>query len=318
MVARTCTVPSAPRATRIDPDYAQAWSWLGFLRTQNARNNLEGEAASAAYAQARKDIETALKLVPDFGQAHGTFGNLLSTADHDWRGAMVELRKAVQLAPDNDPVHGALSRLLATLGKVKEAIDERRKYISGDPLSGFSYIYLAQLQASLGRLDEADASLRKAMEVEPDNAGWLASERSNLAILRGNADAALAEAMREPPGRWRDRAATLALQIGNDHAAADTALQRLIETDGQSKGGAYAIARVYALRGDADRTFEWLQRDWDRRDAGVHDVLFDPLLLRFRDDARFIEYCKTTRLPPPSEIEALGLDQIRALNGVKL
>lgn len=299
-------------ATRLDPNYAQAWSWLGFQRTQYARNHLDGDAARAAYAQARSDIETALKLAPGFGQAHATLANLLSTADYDWNGALAESRRALSLVPDNDPSHGAASRLLATLGKVREAIEERHRYIDGDPLAGFAYAYLAQLQISLGRLDDAEASLRKAADVEPDTTGWYAGERSHLAILRGDAKTALAEAMREPPGRWRDRAIALALQIGDDAAAAEAALRHLIETDGQAKGGAYAIARVHALRGDADQAFEWLQRDWDRRDVGVYDVLRDPLLLRFRADARFADYCRRTGLPPPSTSEALDIDQIRA------
>lgn len=300
-------------ATRLDPNYAQAWSWLAFQRTQYARHYLDGEAARAAYAQARRDIETALKLAPDSGQVRATFANLLSTADYDWSGALAQFRRALPVVPDNDPSHGAASRLLATLGKVREAIEERRRYIEGDPLAGFAYAYLAQLQTSLGRLDDAEASLRKAADVEPDTTGWYAGERSHIAILRGDAKTALAEAMREPPGRWRERALALALQIGDDRAAAEAALRRLIERDGQAKGDAYAIARVHALRGDADQAFEWLRRDWERRDAGVYEVLRDPLLLRFRDDARFAEYCRTTGLPPPSASEALGIDQIRAI-----
>jgi TolB-like protein/DNA-binding winged helix-turn-helix (wHTH) protein/Tfp pilus assembly protein PilF len=300
-------------ATRVDPGYAQAWSWLGFMRTQNARGNLDGEAARAAYAQARREIDTALKLAPDFGQAHAIRANLLSSADHDWNGALAEFRMALPLVAANDPSHGAASRLLATLGKINEAIEERRKYIDGDPLAGFARVYLAELLASLGRLDEADANLRKANEVEPDESGWYASERSYLAILRGDAETARAEAMREPPGHWRDRVLALALQIGPDRAAADAALQRLIDTFGQGKGGAYAVARVHALRGDADQAFEWLQRDRERGDAGVHAALWDPLLLRFRNDVRFAEYCRQTGLPPPSASEALGLDQIRRI-----
>jgi tetratricopeptide (TPR) repeat protein len=82
------------QATRLDPGYAQAWSWLGFQRTQHALGNLEGEAARAAYAQAREDIDTALRLQPDCGQAHAILANLLAPADHDWYGALAEFRQA--------------------------------------------------------------------------------------------------------------------------------------------------------------------------------------------------------------------------------
>ncbi|WP_347260367.1 winged helix-turn-helix domain-containing protein [Rudaea sp.] len=306
-------------ATRIDPDYAQAWSWLGFMRTQYARGDRDADAARASYAQARNEIDTALRLEPNFGQAHAIRANLLGSADHDWNGALAEFRIALSLAPDNDPSHGAVSRLLATLGRVNEAIIERRKYIEGDPLAGFAHIYLAQLLASLGRLEEAETSLRDATKLDPDPGArdWLASERSYLAVLRGDAVIARTEAESMAPGRWRERTLTLALQIGNDRAAADAALQHLTDTDGQAKNDAYATARAHALRGDADKTFEWLQRDRERGDSGVHHALFDPLLLRFRDDPRFAEYCRKANLPPPSASEALGIDRIRAANIAK-
>lgn len=300
-------------ATRIDPGYAQAWAWLGFVRTQHARFDLSGEAATAAYAQARQEVDTAVRLQPDNGRAHAIRANLLGTGFHDWNGALAEFGIALPLVPDTDASHGAHSRLLATLGKMGASIEERRKYIAGDPLTAFAQVYLSDLLASVGQLDEAGASLHRAMELQPENADLYAGKRSYLAILRGDAATALAEARRISPGRWRDRDIVLALQIGSDRAAADAALHNLEAVDAEAKDGPYALARIYALRGDPERAFEWLQRDWARRDQGVQSVLFEPLLLRFRDDPRFAAYCRTTGLPPPETSEALGLDQIRAL-----
>lgn len=305
------------RATRLDQGYAQAWSWLGFNRTLHAYRTLTGDAKRAAYAQARNDIDTALRLQPSLGQAHAILANLLNLADHDWDGALAEFRIALPLVPDTDPTHGAVSRLLATLGRVNEAIAERRKYIVGDPLAAFARIYLAQLLASVGRLDEAAASLRDAANLEPDQAEWVASERLLLAILRGDAVTARALAEAKPPGSRRDHDLALALQIGDDRAAADRALQHFVQTAELGNGDSFEIARIHALRGDADKTFEWLQRDWSHGDAGVQSVLSDPLLLRFRDDVRFAEYCKTAKLPPPSSSEALGIDRIRAAYATK-
>lgn len=43
---------------------------------------------------------------------------------------------------------------------------------------------------------------------------------------------------------------------------------------------------MYAARGDANRTFEWLERAYRQRDAGMHWMKFDPLLQAFRQDPR--------------------------------
>jgi len=307
------------QATRIDPGYSQAWAWLALARTVYTYSS--GATTRADYAQARNDIDTALRLQPGFGQAHAIRANLLRIADHDWNGALAEFRIALPLVSDTDPSHGAMSILLGTLGRVDEAIVERRKYIAGDPLAAFARIYLAELLTSRGRLDEAEASLRDAdqLNIHPTSGTreWRAGAGAYLAILRGDAAAALSrtDTMKPDPGRERWR--TLALQIGTDRAVADAALQRLIEADDQTKGDAYTIARVYALRGDADHAFEWLQRDMDRGGNAVHDVLRDSLLLRFRNDPRFAAYCMRAGLPLPTESEALGIDQIRAVNATR-
>ena len=125
-------------ATRLDPNYTQAWSWLAFQRMLHANAALQGDAARAAHAQAKQDIDTALRLDPHFGQAHAIHANLLAGIDHDWNGALAEFRIALPLVSPTDPTHGAVSRLLATLGRVNEAIAERRKYIEGDPFAGFA------------------------------------------------------------------------------------------------------------------------------------------------------------------------------------
>lgn len=180
------------------------------------------------------------------------------------------------------------------------------------PVDGNYWQFL--MEAALGRLDAAEASLRRVMALEaPEEVPWYAGNLSYLAILRGDAATALAQARRVPPGMTRDRALALALQIGNRRAEADAALQRLIRTEGDSRFGTYHIARAYALRGDADGMFLWLGRDWQRRGMAAYQLLYDPLLLRFRNDPRFAAFCRTAGLPPPSASDALAIDRIRVL-----
>ncbi len=305
------SVEEFEHATRLDPGYSQAWAWLALERTLYASDILQGEAARTAYAQARAEVDTALRLRPNYGQAHAIRANLLRIGDHDWNGSLAEFRVALPLVTDTDPSHGAYSILLTTLGKTKEAIVEREKYIHGDPLSGFAHMYLSNLQASLGRLDEAEASLRDAERLVPKDTDWYASQWSFLAILRGDADAATSAAKRMNAGHLRDTTLTTALQIGSDRDAADAALQRLLDADGRAKNDAYSVARVYALRNDADKVFEWLRRDRERGGNGVLHMLSSPLILRLRNDPRLATYCQQANLPAPNASEALSLDQIR-------
>ena len=70
-----------------------------------------------------------------------------------------------------------------------------------------------------------------------------------------------------------------------DRAAADAALTDLI-TNGRDQL-AYQIAEVYALRGEKEKAFEWLQIAFDEHDTGMLALLVDPLLHSLSDDPRY-------------------------------
>ena len=284
-------------ATRLDPLYAQAFARLSRKWTNLAAAFLSGAPAQQAYAQARANAETALTLAPDLAAAHDARGYLLGTADFDWTGAEAELRRAVQLAPNDGRVKFSLANLLATLGRSDLAVDLNRQALATDPINAGWYYWLAVHLVPLGRLDEAEQAIRKSIELQPGAATWYAL-LAIIEIQRGDADAALAAARQEPEaGGWREIALTLALQIGSDRPAADAALKALVDT--QADEAAYQIAQAHALRKEPDAMFEWLDRTWVNRDPGVATLLFDPIVLRYRDDPRFAAYCRKVGLPVP-------------------
>jgi len=91
-----------------------------------------------------------------------------------------------------------------------------------------------------------------------------------------------------------------ARQIGQDRAAADAALKRVIDRYG--KTDAYFISRDYALRKEPDQMFEWLNRAWAQRDNNISILYYNPFLLRYKDDPRFAAFCRTVGLPIPAEV----------------
>jgi hypothetical protein len=68
-------------------------------------------------------------------------------------------------------------------------------------------------------------------------------------------------------------------------AESDAALQELIEQD--AAGSAYQIAEAYAYRGQPDLAFEWLERAYEQRDAGVIMTKVSPLLRNLHADPRW-------------------------------
>lgn len=302
-------------ATRLDPDYAAAWAQLSVNQASLGQYGASGGNAKDYFRKSRAAVDRALALQPDLGLAHGALANLLLAADFDWRNAVAEFRRGVQLAPDNGQNHGGLSRALAATGKLREAIEQRQHFISMEPLFAGNYFLHADLLIAAGRLDEAEKSLRIGAELRPRQSP--PHQLIYIAILRGDEKTALDLAARQAQPQWRVFNLALATQVGPDRGAADAALAKVLDDHDWVEAHPYQMAQIHALRGDADKTLQPLEHAWGQRDAELHHLLYDPFILRFRDDSRLVAFCTNIGLPSPRDSEALSIDQIRAASVMK-
>ena len=301
MKARSATVldeavKQFDRAVELDPDYALAYASKARMLVDTVSNGgLSGAEAEQAYEQADAAIEQAMRLAPDQATTRITRGYLLMLRDFDWRGAEAELKRAVELAPDDGDAQYMLGLVRASQGDLAQAVELTRKALQLNPRSADWYRWLVAYLMPLGRLDEAEQTIAKAIELQPKgiyNYHLLAIVK----VLRKDPAAARKAAETEPPGPWRDFALAMAAQIGPDRAAADASLQ---DVEQYADGWAFQMAQVYAVRGEPDAMFEWLQRAWKARDPGMQSLLYDALLLRYRDDPRYAGLAKQAGLPWP-------------------
>jgi hypothetical protein len=58
-----------------------------------------------------------------------------------------------------------------------------------------------------------------------------------------------------------------------------------------------AIAGVYAWRGEIDKAFEWLERAYRARNAGLTWLKIDPNFRSLRGDARYRALLRKMKLP---------------------
>ena len=73
--------------------------------------------------------------------------------------------------------------------------------------------------------------------------------------------------MREPEEAFRLWALAIVHHALGRATESDEALRELIEK--YAEDGAYQIAEVHAVRGEADAAFEWLERAYAQRDSGL-------------------------------------------------
>ena len=267
-------------AIRLDPQYAlayaersEAWTLIG---------DLSGESKTA-WPRAQSDAEHAVAIAPALAEAHGALGWVRFFVEWKFAEGLEELRRAKELSPANPTANDLLGRVLPYLGKLDEAEAQARQAVELDPL-GFTQNNLARILWFKGKNDEADKVARRVAELQPTAAS---SRRWQvlIAVQRGDGETALREAQSEPDEGYRRFLIALAHYVRGDRNAADAALSELIQYGRDTL--AYQIAEVYAVRGDTDKAFEWLQISYDNHDTGTLAILVDPLLHGLRDDPRY-------------------------------
>lgn len=268
-------------AIRLDPDYAlayaersEAWTLIG---DYTGHGKIE-------WPRAREDAEKAVAIAPALAEAHAALGWVRFFAEWKFAEGLSELRRAKELSPTNPTANELLARVIIYLGKLDEAEKQARQAVELDPLAFGPQHDLARVLWFEGKLDEADAVARKAAELQPAAA---ASHRWQVlvAVQRGDGETALREAQLEPEPGYRRFELALAQHVRGDRAAAGAALVDLI-ANGRDQL-AYQIAEVYAVRGEKEKAFEWLQISFDTHDTGTLGLLGDPLLRDLRTDPRY-------------------------------
>lgn len=289
-------------AVALDPHYARAWAELANARTALAGNFLSGAQRARELDKARAAVRTALSLDPGLAAAHAARAYLLWGTELDWTGAEAEARRAVQLAPHDADANRRLAQILAALGRPRQAVDVLQKVLTTDPLCARCFVSMAAYLLSLGRFEESSQAINEAIRLQPGDPEIL-TYIVFVDVVRGDAAAALQTARGIAPGTWHDQAMAFALQLGPDQAAADAALQHVIDT--QAGFAAYQISEIFALRKNPDALFGWLDRARNNHDGGIIFLLTDPLILRYRDDPRFAAFCRKVGLPTTTEAVAM-------------
>ena len=270
------------QALALEPDFALAWAELS--RAYASQANWGWASASDGFGRAREAAIRALELEPDLAEGHAGMGWVQMAHDRDWLGAEESYRRALELAPGNALALTQSGFLKANLGRFDEGIALGLRAVAQDPLSASAYFFLGMSHWAAARPADAVAPLRKSLEFAPQGAAtrcWLSISLLQLGLV----EEALAEALREPEEWGRLFASAVIQHAAGRQSESDEALRELIA--GWSDEGAYQVAQVHGARGEPDLAFEWLERAFTQRDAGIFWTKVDPLLQSLHVDSRW-------------------------------
>jgi Flp pilus assembly protein TadD len=273
------------RQASADSGYADAYAGLADTYLTSVQLNVSSLPPAETYTRAKWAVERALTLDDKSADAHATYGISLHW-QHNWPGAERAFRRALQLNPNHASAHTWYSLTLSGLGRPKEALEASRRAFELDP---FAVVAISNYgwQCYLSRdVECAIEQFRRTTEVGTTyGRGY---QRLGLAyVQKGMLDEALASVLRaielspERPDFVADLAYVQALR--GEAAAA-------VETLRRAKADPFEplnIARAYVALRQPDSAFAWLERsNWqwthraDRRDPGLDAVRSDPRFAR--------------------------------------
>jgi adenylate cyclase len=188
--------------------------------------------------------------------------------------AIAENKKALELDPLSLPINNFMGMTYMFAGDYEKSFQQFQDTIAMDPTFPLAHLYFSFLLKMMGRYEE----------------GIKEYEKSELLSGASPEDAAAEATMMRQ-----------AFKNGGEKGLWRKSLELILATPKQPKGEFVApgvVASVYALSGDKDSAFEWLDKAYAERDGEDITLLkCDPSFKNLRGDPRFADLLRRLGLP---------------------
>jgi len=291
---------SYERALRINPDYSRARAGLAmiFLLLGQSPNDVFRPSDSAPLA--REAAQAALRIDPANADAYCVLANIAQSYDHNMAEAERLFKKALELDPTNLTAHEWYGYFLAVNNRLPEALEQTNRALALDPASPL----LQNVQGEIRYYErDFDGAIRQEVATLQQNPGfvysriWLGSAYRERKMYKEALDE-LALARKQS----NDSPALIALYghalaSSGDKTGAQNVLLQLQQLSQRRYVPALYFAAVYTGLGDADHSFEWLQKAYDEQNDRLPYLGVDPIADSLRGDPRFQQLMKRCGIP---------------------
>jgi TolB-like protein/tetratricopeptide (TPR) repeat protein len=246
-----------------------------------------------AFEKTRQFADLALKLDPKFVEAHALLGSIYGSYAWDWAAANKEIELALALAPNHPGALWAATVYSLTLGRWDDALKFALALQEVDPLSPNGYYWLSWGQLRRGQFAEAEAAIRRTLDLSPTYT--FGSYSLGLVLLaRNQPQAALEAFLQEPSEAARFNGSALAYFALGRQADSDGAFAKGFKNEGNFPS---SIASVYAFRGETDEAFKWLDRAYEQKDPLLYGIKYRTEFDKLHGDPRYKAFLKKMNLP---------------------
>src|SRR5437773_6756790 len=160
-------IRSYQEAVKLDPNFALAWAYLSY--TQSYYYWIGFDRSPARLAAAKDALDRALALNPNLPETHLALGYYRYYGERDFTAALAEFQQAEQGLPNNVDVNRAIGVIQRRLGHWDEAIASLRRAVELDPRNVEVSDVLAITYIVVRRSPAALAIADRVLALEPTN-----------------------------------------------------------------------------------------------------------------------------------------------------
>jgi eukaryotic-like serine/threonine-protein kinase len=273
------------QAVAADPNYSLAWAGLSTAyQVASGYGQLIPPRESLPLAE--EASKKAVELDDSSSEAHVARGNTLSSGGK-WKESATEFRRAIELNPNNANAHYFYAfNFLMPNNQLQEALAEFRLALSLDPLASIVRINYALTLMDTHNYAEARKQFDQILERDP-TFGPANFYLAQMLAITGNFSEAIATFPKSGP------AAPL---IGRTFSPDAAGFADMLVTGGGSRLPAN-VAVAYAVAGDRDKAFQYLESAYEQRDDELVAVIRFPAFDSLKSDPRWAALLKKLGLP---------------------
>jgi tetratricopeptide (TPR) repeat protein len=289
------------RSIEIDPTYAPPYAGLAdcyeLLGSAPYSTLTPADAFPKSEAAARK----ALELDPTLAEAHVPLGYSQLVYERNFPEARKEFEKALHLRSGYATAHQFYGYYLTAMGKLDEAIAERKKALELDPISPLLHSALGEAYYHARRFDVTIEQNKGALELDPSYAIALVNigRAYEQMGMHPQARAAFQRILTAAP----EDPAILSLMghecaVSGDKVEANKILAKLTDISKKKYVPAIYFAVVYIGLDRKDDAFRWLDKAYEERCEYLVYLGSEPLADPLRSDPRFSRLLNRIGLNP--------------------
>jgi tetratricopeptide (TPR) repeat protein len=280
------------RITQKEPRLAEGWAGLALIESGTWENVRDADMV-AANQSARADLKRAQQLNPKLDMVYAAEGRLIAPWDRNWWTAPLDTYdRGLKANPDSALLYGSRSERLLSVGRMDEAVESARRAVELDPLSTTNRdTYISSL-AYAGHAQAANRELEAAERIWPGSA-VIENMRYRFDLRYGDAKNALrlikerGDLIGVIDGAGFDT--FLAARIARTDATRDVAIATALNVYQHNPERIFPLLQVLGTFGRVDQAFGLLKSDGKLIYLRFgSDILWRPDMRSIRADPRFM------------------------------